>query len=232
MITINLLPVEFRRKIEQQHVVSMRFSMMLACLVTVIIWLGLSFMLGTAKREMDNLSSDWSRLEAGSKEADKIMLDINQNFLDRKKMVDSISMSDMSWSYVLNQISDLLPDTSWLKKLKLSAGGMEEWEFWIKGIIKPSDQEPPIKIVGKYIGALKPSLEQPIKTAHAIQTLPGANPVMPGQTAPSVDLGKILNVQTSIDQEIVNNAMLISFEGTFLLKAKKDESIRNRPKTA
>ncbi|MBI4971416.1 MAG: hypothetical protein HZC17_06220 [Candidatus Omnitrophica bacterium] len=218
MITINLLPTEFRRKIEQPHVISLRFGMIVACLIVFVLWISLAFMVGTAKREMDNMSGDWKRLETGSKEADKIMLDINQNFLERKKTCDLISISDMSWAYVLNQISDLIPDSAWLRKIKLSSSGMDEWEFWMKGIEKAPEDEPAIKSIGHYISAIKPTLEQDEKQKTKT-AVPGAG-------------SRELNVQTSTAQETINNNVLTSFEATFTMKGKQDESVRDKHKSS
>lgn len=225
MITINLLPTEFRRKVEQTHVVSMRFGLMLSCLIALILWIGLSFMVGTAKRELDNMSTDWAHLDSGSKEADKIMLDINKNFLERKKTCDLISSSDMSWAYVLNQISDLLPDPAWLKKIKLSSTGMEDWEFWMKGIGKTPENEPAIKALGRYVNVIRPSLEQQLMSKEEAAALRKA-----GKTVEIEN--KELNVQTSTAQEMIGENALTSFEATFTMKGKQDESIRDKSKPA
>lgn len=221
MITINLLPTEFRRKIEKPQVISLRFGMILACFVALLLWFGIAFMLGTSHRELDNFSNEWKHLEIGAKEADRIMLDINQNYLERKKTCDLILAMDMSWAYVLNQVSDRLPDTAWLKRIKLSSTGLEDWEFLVKGMIKTSEKEPPIKVIGHYISSIKPSLEQSVKPA------PVSRPAVA-----AVSSGSELDVQTSTNQEILNDIVLNSFEATFNMKEKPRETVRDKSKPA
>ncbi|MBI4398493.1 MAG: hypothetical protein HY586_05155 [Candidatus Omnitrophica bacterium] len=222
MITINLLPIEFRRQAVQTQGVSLRFIMILACAVALLLWIGLSFMLGTSKRELKTLTMDWTRLQAGAFEADKIILDFNRELLARKKIIDAIRVSDMSWAYVLYQASDLLPDTAWLSKLELQAGGTENWQFRLLGKVKHSEGEPPIKVTGKYINALKPALEQPIKTQKRIEEEETRNrmPFIQGLTPPTPAPEKVCQVQTATERESGKDAVLITFEGVYTLESK------------
>jgi len=159
MFIINLLPDEFRPKKEETHLVSMRFMSFVGCLSSVLICLALIFMVGTTKVNLNNLKLEWNNLQSKSVQADRIISEINQNYVQKNNVVQQIKSFNGNWALLLNELSLQIPDTVWFEKIRLQIKGPQNWELMIRGVSKQIKNKPSIKTIGEYVRKVKGVLE-------------------------------------------------------------------------
>ncbi len=208
MFEINLLPEEFKKIDEKPRVVSFRFAMIVTSVLGILLWSSLSFMVGTIKVDLNNLSLQNQSLQTKSVEADKIISEINQNYLERNKVIFSINRFNQLWAFVFSGISNQLPETIWFEKIKLQMKGPNTWEFMLRGMAQASTDEPAIKIVGKYISSIKKVLESSIRLSYVYE---------------GNDLGELNNLsekislETSTNQKNVEDVTVTEFKSWYLM---------------
>lgn len=225
MITINLLPVEFRRKKEMPALLSLRFGIISACLISILLWIFFSSLKGMVQADLSAALSEWKGVELKSQEADKVMLEINQDLLERQKLKDAIQANRISWAYVLNEISNLLPESVWLDQLKLQWNEKKNLEFLLKGTARPRENEPDIKVIGRYVSDVERMMEKTFELSAPPQPVPAAGAVSPLPSG-------YLEMETSTDQEILNDIVVTTFESWYTKKGGTgNESVRAQPKS-
>lgn len=154
MITINLLPEEFRAKEKKQLKIPG---------LPILLVLGAFFLLLTSILYVDYLHSniklrqvekDLSVIQPKSNQVMKIKDEIEKSIKAETNFFNSYVVFDKPVTTVLSSLSAKLPETAWLIELRVERNG-EKVRIFLKGLVLPSEDKSSIELIETYLREFK-----------------------------------------------------------------------------
>ena len=154
MITINLLPQEFRIQAKSEHslpylkiaaVCGILFS-----LVTVYFYVDLL----VAKAQLKKIRGEWSQIQPKSAELKKLEDEVEKTLKPEKVFLESFVTAQRPLTSFLVWAGELLPETVWLTEFQMERKG-EGGRLFIKGLALPSKEKSSIEAIEIYLHQLK-----------------------------------------------------------------------------
>lgn len=163
MVQINLLPAtkkkKYRKRIELQIKVGpIIFVLVGIMLAIILIWALLGVRLGAAKRDLSKVDEELRSLKFTLEKLTKLKAD-KKELTGKLEFMDQHLERKVLWARNLNQLSNLVPQGIWLKKVALSIEKGEQLSRYdkieIEGSAVSLQAEEMINLIGGFMSALK-----------------------------------------------------------------------------
>ncbi len=154
MITVNLLPQEFRvqpKSTKHLHYLKLAVAFgILFALLTVYFYIDLLF----ANAKLKKIQAQWEKIQPQSAELKKLQDTVENTLKPEKIFLESFVTSQRPLTSFMIWASELLPDNIWLKEFQMERkqdGGL----FFLKGLALPSKEKSSIEAIEIYLHHLK-----------------------------------------------------------------------------
>jgi Tfp pilus assembly protein PilN len=194
MITINLLPEEFKVKEKKQLNIPALKIFIVAGAIFGIVTLFFYVDFWQAKFALSRLNKEWLVVEPQSQRLKQLQQDVENNLTPENVFLKRFVTSDRPLTFILGWVNDNLPPTGWLTQLQMDRAG-ESGKLLVKGLTLPSKEKSSIEHIEIFLNALKQKMpdatlslttsRQKIKDVEVTQftatfewgmTAPGAKP--------------------------------------------------------
>ncbi|MBI4115827.1 MAG: hypothetical protein HY447_04535 [Candidatus Omnitrophica bacterium] len=155
MISVNLLPVEFRKR-KEIHFVGLPNKKVgkivggIFITLTAIFYVQFWINLATYKQ----LEKSWPVLQTDQARVFKLRSEIDKGSKNEKTFLDSYITSSYATTSLLTAVSETLPDSIWLVEMKFARNPNEN-ALVLKGLSRVSKKHSSIQDIEKYLRDLK-----------------------------------------------------------------------------
>lgn len=155
MILINLLPLEFRKQAVRGGVPWLRGRPGKILGILFLVLTGIFYvqylLAVTGLRE---LQSEWAVLQQEVLRVAQIRKELEGGVKGEKDFLTKYAVSSFPVTTLLNALSELLPDSTWLVELKISRDSQQN-TFLLKGLSRASPRNSSLEDVERYVRDLK-----------------------------------------------------------------------------
>lgn len=156
MITVNLLPEEFRVKPKTEIKLPYLQYVILGGVLFFFITLGLFVDFVIVSSKWRSLSKDWDRLQPQFQILNQLRSEVEGSLKEEKEFMEKFVITQRPFTHFLVWVSEFLPDHSWLTEIqinRLEEGGT----MLVKGLVLPlkSKNSSSIELIEGYIQKLK-----------------------------------------------------------------------------
>ena len=173
MITINLLPEEFRTQPKSETSVS--YLKIAAVFGVLIFFLNAYFYADflKAKGELKKVQAQWAALQPQAAELKKLEEEVEKNLKPEKDFLENFVTVKRPLTSLMGWTSEVLPESLWLTELQMEREG-EGGYFLIKGLALSSKEKSSIDAIEIYLHRLKEKMpDSNLSLTTTRQTLEG-----------------------------------------------------------
>ena len=154
MITINLLPEEFRPQIKSEKKVSyVRLAAVfgaLFALLTVYLYADLL----VANGQLKKVQAEWSKIQPQSVELKQLENDVEKVQRPEKVFLESFVTAQRPLTFFMVWVSEFLPEGIWLTEFQMERK-QDGGHLFIKGLALPSKEKSSIESIELYLNQMK-----------------------------------------------------------------------------
>ena len=159
MITINLLPEEFRiRKKVESNLPTLKIAIA-AGAVFMIATVFFYFDYLAAGRELGRIEKEWTIMQPQSEALKTLEQEVEGTIKPERDFLNRFVTTQKPLTYLLMWASELLPETTWLLEVKVEQAEGKETLF-IKGLTLPSKEKSSIEYIEGFLHALKEKIPE------------------------------------------------------------------------
>lgn len=166
MIKINLLPAEYRIVEVQQKKISPQFILLSIFFIFLLASLYHFFLYASIRGKAHHLDGKLSELSAPSKQADELNQTINAKLLPEKKFFAQNILASCLISEILNELSNLLPDSVWFSEFRFQRD-KESILINLTGFSRITSKQIAVAQIQEYVNSVKSRLEEILKKPRA-----------------------------------------------------------------
>lgn len=154
MITINLLPQEFRVKEKVSiQLPWLKGAILAGGLVGVLtLWFYADFWMSKAK--FAQTDKEWQFMQPQSQRLLQLEQEVNTKLKPENVFLNSFVTADKPLTLMMSWVNEFLPPTTWITELKMERLG-EGGSLYIKGMTLPSKEKSSIEFIEIYLHQLK-----------------------------------------------------------------------------
>lgn len=154
MITINLLPQEFR--IQEKKVSKLPYMPVVLAIGTLFVCLTLYFYADywSAKSKLAEINKEWQFVQPQSVRLQALQAEVDSKLKPLNVFLNSFVTADKPLTHMMSWTSEFLPPTSWLVEFKMERVG-EGGRLYLKGLTLPSKEKSSIEFIETYLHDLK-----------------------------------------------------------------------------
>ena len=154
MITINLLPEEFRVKQKSAETVPTKKLAIAGGILFGVLTLFFFFDFLMAQGRLKKLENEWAALQPKSRELTQLQDEVESSLKPEKQFMDKFVTSQKPLTSFLVWVSEYLPQTAWLTEITMGRKG-EGGSFFVKGLAQPSKEKSSIEQIETYLHQLQ-----------------------------------------------------------------------------
>lgn len=154
MITINLLPQEFRIQEKKSTKVPVIPIAIASGIILAAITLFFYADYWSAKSKLAEINKEWQFVQPQSVRLQALQQEVENKLKPENVFLNSFVTADKPLTYMLTWASEFLPSTSWLTEFKLDRVG-EGGRLYLKGLTLPSKEKSSIEFIEVYLHELK-----------------------------------------------------------------------------
>ena len=175
MITINLLPEEFRAKKKVTHEIPVLKYFFIGGAIFILLTLVffVDFLMVSAK--LGRLNGHWKKIQPQYQTLTQLQSEVEGPLKQEKDFMVSSVATLRPLVYILQWCSEFLPDTAWLTEMKMERKTDGD-NFLLRGLALSSKQSSSIESIQNYLHQLKEKMpEANLSLTTTRQTLEGAD---------------------------------------------------------
>jgi len=168
MILINLLPVEMRQVEKKTSTISIR-KIILAIYSLVILGIlyhGVVFLM--VKSELGKMNTEYAQLKSTSDQASQYAEKLEKDLQPQNKFFNQYVIPSVYISEIMNQLSDLLPDSMWFSQVRIRRDKAVV-NFDVEGYTKVTSKQVALAQIQEYVNSIKSKLEEMINRGLDVQ---------------------------------------------------------------
>lgn len=173
MITINLLPQEFRVQPKSESNIPYVKIAIAAAVVFALLTLYLYGDLLFARTQLKKVQAEWAKVQPESLELKKLEDEVEKTLRPEKIFLESFVTAQKPLTLFMRWVSEFLPDSVWLTEFRMERK-QDGGHFFIKGLALPSKEKSSIEAIEIYLHQLKEKIpEAHLSLTTTRQTLEG-----------------------------------------------------------
>ena len=154
MITVNLLPEEFRVKEKSQSQIKYMRILLIAGILfgAATAFMYMDFLVATAT--LKGLESQWATKHPEFQRLTTLRNEVENTLKIEKDFMEKYATTRRPLTEIMVIVSEYLPDTAWLTEMKLERSE-EAGDLMVKGSVIPSREQSSIEIIENYLQKIK-----------------------------------------------------------------------------